>query len=213
VEILRDDEGDGEERGWRRWSEWRDERERITGEGGVALHDVVVVTELDEGPAEPGPIASEAVSRTGERPGGRRFGTLVHTLLRDVALDASDEEIEHLARLQAAMLDAPDSERDAAAAAVGAALRHPLFERARNAQESGGLLREAPFVLPLVDGRLLEGTVDLAFEEAGRTVVVDYKTDADLAENRSRYEAQLGWYVFALERVLGRPAEGVLLSV
>ena len=44
-------------------------------------------------------------------------------------------------------------------------------------------------------------------------IVVDYKTDADASGRRDRYEIQLAWYLFALERVKGRPVQGVLLAV
>jgi ATP-dependent exoDNAse (exonuclease V) beta subunit len=56
---------------------------------------------------------------------------------------------------------------------------------------------------------LLEGIVDLVFEEDDGLVVVDYKTDAldvdrDLAEACSRYELQVASYAAALERSTGK---------
>jgi ATP-dependent helicase/nuclease subunit A len=142
-----------------------------------------------------------------------RFGTLVHTLLRDVALDASTAAIARLAQLHATILGAPAEESVAAVLAVERALQHAVFERARAAAERGAAFREPPFVVVLDDGRLLEGTIDLAFEEDGRWIVVDFKTDADASGRRDRYEVQLAWYLFALERVKGGPVEGVLLAV
>jgi ATP-dependent exoDNAse (exonuclease V) beta subunit len=44
-------------------------------------------------------------------------------------------------------------------------------------------------------------------------VVVDYKTDADIAPHRQDYERQLRLYAAALARETGKPATGVLLLV
>jgi ATP-dependent helicase/nuclease subunit A len=64
------------------------------------------------------------------------------------------------------------------------------------------------------DGTLVEGVVDLAFEEDGRWVVVDYKTDAELAaDGEERYRRQIGVYATAIARATGRPASGVIVRV
>ena len=55
------------------------------------------------------------------------------------------------------------------------------------------------------DGSLIEGVLDLAFEEGATTVVVDFKTDHELAAGETRYRAQLQQYVRA-GRPPGRPA-------
>jgi ATP-dependent helicase/nuclease subunit A len=54
-----------------------------------------------------------------------------------------------------------------------ATLALPVLERARR---SPRLFRELPIWLPQ-EGELIEGIVDLVFEEDGGFVVVDYKTD------------------------------------
>jgi ATP-dependent exoDNAse (exonuclease V) beta subunit len=74
-------------------------------------------------------------------------------------------------------------------------------------------LREAPVVLRLPDGSILEGTLDLAFRERGIWTVVDFKTDAELAEGRTRYEGQVRLYAPAVETATNEPAAGVILSV
>ena len=60
---------------------------------------------------------------------------------------------------------------------------------------------------------MLEGVVDLAFVEKGAWVVVDFKTDADLARAEEQYERQLQWYAYALAKLTGMKARGVLLGV
>jgi ATP-dependent exoDNAse (exonuclease V) beta subunit len=197
-----------------RYEAWQEARSERLDAGRRRTHDVVVVTELTEGPfGDSRPIAFASTERAPGRPAGPRFGTLVHTLLRDVPLDAGTTEIARLANLHAAILAAPQEENLAAVLAVERALRHPVFERARAAAARGAAFREPPFVIALADGRLLEGTIDLAFEENGTWNVVDYKTDAEVEGRRARYEIQLAWYLFALERVKQRPVEGVLLAV
>ncbi|MDX1382996.1 MAG: 3'-5' exonuclease, partial [Thermoanaerobaculia bacterium] len=215
VEILRpDEEGLEEDRGRQRYEAWRERRRQRLEEGCEPQHEVLVVTELDEGPAVAvGSVSHHATARASGRSSGVRFGTLVHTVLRDVDMTADRADIEGLVALHAALVDASEEEATAAVDAVAAALAHPVFERARRARDGGRCLREAPFLVPLTDGRILEGTVDLAFRDDGRWTVVDYKTDADVEGRRALYEVQLGWYLFAFERIYDEPVEGVLLAV
>ena len=115
-----------------------------------------------------------------------------------------------MVELNARVLGAPVDESQAAVDAVGTALRHPIFARARAAKRWH---REYPVTLRLDGGRLLEGVVDLAFVEDGAWVVVDFKTDADVGDRRGPYERQLRWYAYALARLTGMPARGVLLGI
>lgn len=169
---------------------------------------------VDIPPGDEIPVTAEFASKPEGRPGGRRFGTLVHSILRDVELDASREVIAELAMLGARSIGAPAEESEAAIDAVEAALAHPLLERARAvALGRGRRHREYPITLKLDDGRLLEGVIDLAFVENGVWIIVDFKTDADASERRAQYERQLQWYGYALGRLTGMPARGVLLGV
>ena len=63
------------------------------------------------------------------------------------------------------------------------------------------------------DGTLVEGVLDLAFDEGFETVVVDFKTDHELSAGEARYRAQLTQYVHAVSRATGRPASGVLFRI
>ncbi len=60
---------------------------------------------------------------------------------------------------------------------------------------------------------MIEGVLDLAFDEHGSTTVVDFKTDHELAAGESRYRAQVQQYVAAVVRATGRPATGILFKV
>jgi len=168
--------------------------------------------------AAPGPEV--AVERTaaprGERPHGRRFGTLVHAVLAAVDLRAGAEELRDVAALQARLVGAPPEEALAAARAVEAALAHPLLARAAR---SPALRRETPLWLDLGEGALVEGVLDLAFREEGEAAgsrlwsVVDFKTDRDPEPHLPVYRAQVGLYVRAVEAATGQPARGYLLLV
>ena len=54
------------------------------------------------------------------------------------------------------------------------------------------------------------GSIDLAFAEQGRWVVVDFKSDSG---NTARYERQLQWYLYGLSKITGWEAEGHLLRL
>jgi ATP-dependent exoDNAse (exonuclease V) beta subunit len=155
-------------------------------------------------------VEISAVAKAGARPGGRRFGTLVHNVLRDVALDATGEAIARMVRLNARATGATEQESEAARASVEAALAHPLMAAARRAEHC---YREYPVTLRLDGDRVVDGVIDLAFIEDGRWTVVDFKTDADLAEARAQYQRQLQWYAFAMTAMTGMPARAVLLGV
>jgi len=79
------------------------------------------------------------------------------------------------------------------------------MERARRAER---LWRELPLWFPEGE-ELIEGIVDLVFEESGRLVVVDYKTDA-IGEEQAIAQAahharQLQLYGRGLAQALGLP--------
>jgi len=190
---------------------WREERERVLREGSRPEVEVFLASQAAEDP--PGVAAEIEFFTAMTKPrtvSGKRFGALVHAVLRDVALDASREAVRKTAELNARVLGATAQEADAAAEAVENALGHAVFARARRADRCH---REYPVTLRLEDGRMLEGVVDLAFVEDGRWVVVDFKTDADAAERRALYQRQLRWYAFALTRLTGMESRAVLLGV
>lgn len=60
---------------------------------------------------------------------------------------------------------------------------------------------------------VIQGYVDCAFEEDGKLVIVDYKTDRNVTmeELRERYRSQLKMYEFALGQCTGREIAGTLI--
>ena len=169
------------------------------------------------------------------RPGGERFGDLVHRILAEVPLDADSGTVEGLAGTLGRTLGSPVTEITAATALAARALEHEVLDRARAALASapGAVHREVP-VYHVEDtaapegerdregGRergatIVEGVADLAFREvtdAGpRWTVVDYKTDRRRAGPRTEYEVQVACYVEAIGRVSGEPTRGIVLAL
>jgi ATP-dependent helicase/nuclease subunit A len=142
-------------------------------------------------------------------PGGRDFGSLVHRLLEWVPLE--DVEPGRAGRVRAmAEAIAPSFGLDAEAAARAAAqveraLGLPVVDRARRATR---VWRELSLWFP--DGAsLVEGIVDLVFEEDGQLVVVDYKsdgiTDDQALAQAAHHAGQLQLYGRGLARAAGLP--------
>jgi ATP-dependent exoDNAse (exonuclease V) beta subunit len=147
------------------------------------------------------------------RPSGRRFGLLVHATLAGIAIDADAERVRALVVSQARVVGASAEETAAAAGIVLDVLRQPLLIRAHAASRTGRCRRETPVVLREADGTLIEGVVDLAFEEDGAWTVVDFKTDAELAGAVEAYKRQVALYVRAITAATGMPARGILVSI
>lgn len=81
--------------------------------------------------------------------------------------------------------------------------------RVANAVNCGSVRREQPFVFEY-EGQLIQGIIDLYFEEDGEFVLVDYKTDrvmkgeAGEKELVKRYAIQLDYYEKALTQLTGK---------
>jgi len=166
-------------------------------------------------PDEPSTPAIEIVdAHRGDRPGGARFGELVHAVLASTPLDAGREAVHALTEVQARMLSAPVDEVASAIELVTRVLAHELLARARAAAARGSCRRETPVTLSLADGTLVEGVVDLAFEEDGAWTIIDYKTDRELAAaGEDRYRRQVGLYASAVAQATGKTARGILIRV
>ncbi len=211
--LTEDASGKAAQKGMEAYSDWSQQRLRALEAGAQPLCEVFTVTKPPPlpMPAESGPIRVAILPKPESRPTGARFGTLVHTILRDVGLEGDETQIADVARLHARVLEAGPEEEAAAADAVRSALAHPLLQQAAS---SAQCYRELPVSLKLEEGKILEGIVDLAFvDDSNRWVVLDFKTDADLESKRARYERQVRWYLIALARIGGRETEGWLLGI
>ncbi len=112
--------------------------------------------------------------------GAMALGTEVHEFLAGLRTDVSDEA------------------RQLAQAFEQSALNRRAAQAARKHQEMDFLVE--------IGGVLLRGQIDLWFDDGGGPVLVDYKTDRYLSEERMRgYELQLRLYALALRKLTGTP--------
>lgn len=197
------------------YREWQRERAELIATGAKPQFDIFIASQTTEiPPGDPIAVTIERVAKVDGRPGGQRFGTLMHAVMRDVPLAATlereSEKISQLVRLHARTLGASDDEIAAARSAIESVLKHPLIGRAAAANR---LHREYPITVALDDGRRLEGVIDLAFVENGEWVIADFKTDADTQARRGQYEVQLRWYGYALEKITGMRARAILFEI
>lgn len=103
-------------------------------------------------------------------------------------------------------------------------MRSPLARRMHSAAKMGLLRKEQPFMLGIPANRLSEefpeteqilvqGIIDVFFEENGEIVLLDYKTDVIYSpkELADKYRVQLDYYTEALERMTGKKVKERIL--
>jgi ATP-dependent exoDNAse (exonuclease V) beta subunit len=198
-----------------RYDAWVRDRVRVRDDGAKPSLQIVTATEwaLNAVAAPYIDVSVVDAGVAGARPSGKRFGVLVHAMLAAVPLDASAGDVEDLARLHAKVLGATDAERDEAARVVTRVIAHPMLTQARDAEKGGRACRREAAVSIVLDGTLVDGQVDLAFETDDGWTVVDFKTDAEIGASEESYRRQVALYAHAIGQVTGRPARGVLLRV
>jgi ATP-dependent exoDNAse (exonuclease V) beta subunit len=195
------------------YNDWRAARAHAIDHGSRPSFLVQTVTTRARVPAplsgapQPEVIRVESAAA---HPSGRRFGTLVHSVLATAPLDATPPAIGNLALSHGRALGASASEIASAAGRVAGAFAHPLFERARKASAAGRCRREVPIIWRTDEGLLIEGIVDLAFEESGGWTVVEFKT-ADTSDAVAGHRRQLDLYMAAIRQAVTGPVSGVLL--
>ncbi len=205
------------------YQQWQRARADAVRLGAVPEFEVRTMTDVarDEAVSIDGAVVDvERLEIDATRPRGPRFGSLVHAVLGDTRLASAqgrtDEvlaDIDALARAHGRLLGASAAEVVSAGAAVRRALQHPLLLLAAEAEERGACYREMPVTRRLASGLLLEGTVDLAFENQGTIIVLDFKTDHDLEASLGIYRRQVQLYAVAIGEALGKPTRGVIVGV
>jgi ATP-dependent exoDNAse (exonuclease V) beta subunit len=199
--------------GQRRYIAWREGRKAALAAGGAPAHAVRTTTEWAMSAAAPSrDIDVIALDARPDRPSGTRYGALVHAVLACTPLSADPATLANIVDTQARIVAADDRERASAHELVVEVLRHDLFDRARSAEALGTCFRETPITV-MRDGTLIEGVVDLTFEDDAGVVVIDFKTDRGEGDLLDRYRRQVSLYADALAEVTGRPVRAVLLKI
>ena len=147
--------------------------------------------------------------------GGKDFGSLVHAILARLE-PPTPERLESLreegvACARALELDTEDVEH-AMALIRDSMGTGGVLSRAAAASRR---LRELPFTFDL-EGRVIRGFIDLVFEEEGKLVVVDFKTDkiteGEAEDKATDYENQGAAYVMAIEAATGLEVGSLVFS-
>jgi ATP-dependent helicase/nuclease subunit A len=200
-----------------RYEDWRAGLEDVRGKASIPTLVVQTATAAARGKSIGSAKLTEVdvieLQREKERPQGARFGTLVHTILATVALDADSEAIEEMAKLQGRILGCTDDEVTAAIPVVNGVLAHDLIEKANAALGQGHCRRETPITLTRTDGGLIEGVIDLAFLEGNTWTIVDFKTDKELEKELEHYKRQIGLYAEAISKATGLKSRAVLMRI
>jgi ATP-dependent exoDNAse (exonuclease V) beta subunit len=207
------DSGGAAEQSVRDYSQWKESRRHRLAAGATPSMDIFSPSDAAAPVSDSAGARFEVqvVDREADRPGGARFGSLVHLLLRHAwEVGGARDELATLADFHGRILDAPIEERAAAVTTTRRTLQHPLMRRAARASRRH---QEYPVTFRTRQGRIMEGVIDLMFEEAGEWHVVDFKTDTDIDSLQQRHQTQLGWYVEAVSRVMLQPAKGYVLGV
>jgi ATP-dependent exoDNAse (exonuclease V) beta subunit len=121
--------------------------------------------------------------------------------------------VSRLAAAHGRILGADATEIAAAEDAVRRVLDHPVMQAASVAAQNGHCHRETPMTLRLESGAIVEGVVDLVYEDHDGSVIVDFKTHRELEGDIERHRRQVQLYAAAIAAASGRPARGILLRV
>lgn len=177
------------------------------------------------------PYVPGFIAKKEEETGGSRRGSAYHRVmeLMDFSLAFCTEDMEErICELRQKNIDElriPATE-DALVSCrkVYAFMQTDLARRMGTAQEKGKLYREQPFVLgvkasdvcsdfPEDEDILVQGVIDVYFEEEDGLVLMDYKTDRveEGSELIKRYRTQLDYYAEALERLTHKKVKEKLI--
>jgi ATP-dependent exoDNAse (exonuclease V) beta subunit len=207
------------ESGLAAYNSWRERRQQALATGSQSSVAVRTVTQSAKTVGEESPnlklppVEIVELPRAAKRPAGARFGALVHAVLASVPLDGDLDVIQCLATIHGRILGAAAEEIAAAAESAHTALAHPLLNDARKAAQQGRCRREVPIAWRNTNGLLIEGVIDLAFEQAEGWTVIDFKTDEEFAGNEPGYRRQVGMYASAIQAANGAPVSALIMRV
>ena len=151
---------------------------------------------------------------------GADYGTLLHKVLRFLPFDLNTEGIEaYLSDLEERGVLSTEEKVAIRRDDIEGFIASPVYARLNAASQSKTLRREQPFITGIpaceIDSELygdsqtlipVQGVIDCLFEEDGKVVVLDYKTDhRDEAWLKENYKPQLDLYMRAATAALGKP--------
>ena len=186
------------------------EREEWEADRDALIEEQSADRKLKTASALHGDAHEDSGLASGDGEAGQAIGKAVHAVLERADLVAGSD-LAALAEEEAVHEGIPEYRALVEELALNA-LDTDLVKRAAKAAT---LYREVPFAVN-VGGTVLEGVIDLAFDDGSGLEIVDYKTDdvaeKHLAEHARSYRLQVGAYALAVEKVFGRrPSSASLL--
>jgi hypothetical protein len=188
--------------GLRLYQEWRDRRAARIAQGSVPSFRTATAETLGRTAGAAVRVEIITLPFAPGRPGGRKFGRLVHDILQH---SGAGEEVDALGVIWGRRHGAGEMERTAAVEVARAALAHDALAVPAGARR----YRELPVMVRLEDGTLVDGRIDFAWSDGASWTVIDYKTD----RREKRNVAQVEVYALALQRATGLPVRGIVLEV
>lgn len=186
----------------KRFHGWEQELREIHGSGKKEKRIIAAGALANEG-------EKSKIKKSWNRSRGALLGSFVHELFCHVDL-RHPEGLEIMALPLGKKYDLEEKERDRGIQLVRWGLSSDVLKRAALSQH---VWQELPFVCN-EQGSLVEGFVDLAFEENGEIVVVDFKTDGvrgkELEEKARHYAPQGVVYAMALEKIARKKVKEVV---
>jgi ATP-dependent exoDNAse (exonuclease V) beta subunit len=185
---------------------WIDHREAVLASfGGLRMTTATGLAHLPDTSEDPAaPTAEVAALRRGR--GGTSLGRAVHAVLQVIDL-ANLTGVNELAAAHAAA-EGIGGRGQEVVTLVRSAADSPVVRQA----VSGRFWREVP-VAGVVQGALVEGYIDLVYEDDGGLGIIDYKTDSvserQAHERMHQYEIQGETYRMLLEEITGLPVTHV----
>lgn len=154
---------------------------------------------------------------------GVNIGTLYHTVLEVLPLNEVSSDLE-INQFLLSLVDKGKIKQEEYylldISKLKAFLESPVAKRMKEAEKSGQLYKERQFVMgvkvsevnPLLKSDeivLVQGVIDVYFEEEDGLVLLDYKTDGVSYQTgeeilKNRYKVQLEYYEKALSRLTGK---------
>jgi len=138
---------------------------------------------------------------------GAAFGLAFHGVMEKLDL-TNAQRLKELCSAKAQEQNIPEMSDEIESLCLRC-LHHPFMDRVRNSKR---YFREVPFTVSFRE-KMIEGKIDLLFEEGDGWVILDYKTDQiprEALEERFHFYREQGlWYARAIQQVSRRTVKEV----
>lgn len=153
---------------------------------------------------------------------GAEYGTAMHRIMELIPFDTKPDlkaVSDFIEKTVQSGLVEPESAKIVSRQKICDFLANPIAKRLACADADKKAFREQPFVFGFQDNlelsedlNLIQGVIDLFFEEDGELVLLDYKTDhVDERTLAGRYKIQLDLYAGALSQITGKTVKEKLI--